>query len=38
MVKARRYKNGAKVYDEKVKNSRVKLKFINTFYFLKIKL
>jgi hypothetical protein len=29
MVKARKYKNGAEIYDEKAKNSRLKLKFIN---------
>jgi len=29
MVKARKYKNGAGFYDEKAKNLRLKLKFIN---------
>jgi hypothetical protein len=33
MVKARKYKNGARIYDGNAKNSRVKIKFINLFYF-----
>ena len=33
MVKGKKGINGARVYDEKPKNLRVKLKFINPFYF-----
>jgi len=32
MVKARKYKNGARIYDENAKNPRLKAKFINPFY------
>jgi hypothetical protein len=33
MVNAGKYKNGARFYDEKAKNSRVKVKFINLYNF-----
>jgi lipocalin len=35
MVEGEKGINGAGIYDEKAKNSRVKVKFINPFMFLK---
>jgi len=35
MVKGEKGINGARIYDENAKNSRLKLKFINPFMFLK---
>jgi lipocalin len=35
MVKAGKSINSAGIYDEKAKNSRLKMKFINPFMFLK---
>jgi hypothetical protein len=35
MVKGKKSINGAGIYDERAKNSRLKLKFINLFIFMK---